>query len=62
MGRFKSFFGSSRLSKYSDYIFVIVVVLGLIYEISGCITENSRKPTDAFEQKIEQPETGELNF
>ena len=56
MRKFKSLFGSGRLSLYSDYLFVIVVILGLIYELNSCRTENRSIPDFTPEQKVETSE------
>ena len=57
MGKFQSIFGSGRWSKASDYVFVIVVILGFIYELNGCRNQNSSVVDNTPEQKIEHPET-----
>ena len=56
MGRFKSLFGSGSLSRFSDYVFVIVVILGLIYELNGCLIANTSVHDNSPEQKIEASE------
>ena len=61
MRRFRLFFGSGSFRKYSDYMFVAAVIVGLIYELNGCRTDISKVGTDANNQKTELIENSKYN-
>lgn len=61
MRGFRLFFGFGSVRKYSDYMFVAAVIVGLIYELNGCRTEISKVGTDANNQKTELIENSKYN-